>query len=524
MIKNARLPLAILAATALTCAWPAIAAKVDKNATLYAEMDAASQRYREARVKIHAGDDASMATMSKALEDLEDLSQRCLHAKGCDSTRVITNYETLLKSADLGPQDEMAGEEDWDSSLAEPDHQLSPLVANSPEAAKSLKLLNDGHSFDKMVEMNEPVQAAISQWLTSQRGFLIDAWENYQYMRYLMAPEYEKSGLPEALLFGIMAKESGGKVHAVSRTGATGPLQFMPATGSRLGLFRDGTGFDWRFDPQQAARANASYVNERFAELNRNLEYTTAANNGGEGRALRLYQANGGASFWSPQVMAQLPPETRDYVPAVIAAAWLFLHPKKYGLDFPRIDTTPSQFSLTGPASINELTICLGNGGTRDGYFRVLRNLNPRYEASAMIPAGTVLRAPRHVTQLYTRNCVSGPRAQLAQELGRANRMWMPVADTVSGGAMPAASTSSTVAQAMAAGDPGKQRDRRGASADKKKKHSPANYRVRPGDSLIAIAKEHGCDVSDLAKANKLKSPGYRIKPGQHLKLAGCDG
>ena len=513
MIKSPRLPLAILAATAFACAWPAIAAKVDKHAAIYADMDAAGQRYREARIKVQSGDDASLAVLSKALEDLEEVSQRCLKTKGCDTTRVLTSYETLLKSADLGPKDDMVGEEDWDTNLTEPDHQLSPVLANSPEAQRSIKLLNDGHAFDKMVEMNPAVQAAIQQWLTSQRSFLIDSWENYAYMRYLMAPEYERTGLPEALLFGIMAKESGGKVHAVSRTGATGPLQFMPATGYRFGLGRDGSGFDWRFDPQQAARANAKYINERFGELNRNLEYTIAAYNGGEGRALRLYQANGGASFWSPQVMSQLPPETRDYVPAVIAAAWLYLHPKKYGLDFPRIDTTPGSITVARATSINELTICLGNGGTRDGYFRVLRNLNPRYEASEAIVQGTVLRAPKRVAALYARNCVQGPRAALAAELGRANREWTPVATGMGGGG----STSQTVAGAMAQGDPTKRVD-----AQKKKKHSPGTYRVRSGDSLIAIAKNHSCEVSQLAKANKLKAPAYRIKPGQHLKLAGC--
>ena len=514
MTKSTRLPLAILAVTALACALPAIAAKVDRHAALYAEMDAASQRYREARIKVQAGDDASLAVLSKALEDIEEVSQRCLKTRGCDTTRVITNYETLLKSADLGPSDDLVGEEDWDSNLAEPDHQYSPVLANSPEAQRSIKLLNDGHAFDKMVEMNPAVQAAIQQWLTSQRGFLIDAWENYSYMRYLMAPEYERSGLPEALLFGIMAKESGGKVHAVSRTGATGPLQFMPATGYRFGLGRDVSGFDSRFDPQQAARANARYINERFGELNRNLEYTIAAYNGGEGRALRLYQANGGASFWSPQVMAQMPTETRDYVPAVIAAAWLFLHPKKYGLEFPRIDTTPGSFTVARTTSINELTICLGNGGTRDGYFRVLRNLNPRFEASEGIAQGTVMRAPKRVAALYTRNCIQGPRAALAQELGRANRDWMPVAAAMGGGG----TTSQTVSAAMAQRDPSKQVD----SNKQKKKRSPGTYRVRSGDSLIAIAKDHSCEVSELAKANKIKAPAYRIKPGQHLKLAGC--
>lgn len=489
-------------ALALTVAsGAAAAARPDRFAPTYQAMDAAGQRYREARIKLQAGDGAAMAPMNRALEDLEDLAQQCLKQKGCDATRVITQYETLIKSQDLkADEQELVGEDSGDQD--DPDHVESPLTAGSPEAQRTLQLLADGHDFDKMVEMNQPVQAAIREWLTTQRAFLTDAWENYQYMRYLMAPEYERAGLPEALLFGIMAKESGGKVHAVSRTGAGGPLQFMPATGSRFGLYRDGSGFDTRYDPQQAARANAAYINERFAELNRSLEYTVAAYNGGEGRAARLFQANGGASFWSPQVYAQLPPETRDYVPAVIAAAWLFLHPKKYGLEFPKVDTTPAQFSLARDTSINELTICLGNGGSRDGWFRVLRNLNPRYEAGVTIPTGTVLRAPKKVATLYLKNCVQGPRAALAQELMRANKSLLP------GGEM-------MVATAVLAPETK-------PAESKKKKPRPHDYRVRPGDSLIAIAREHSCDLGELAKANRLRSPSYMIKPGQRLRLKGC--
>jgi len=496
MIKNT-LFLAIALATASSAA---LAAKADKNAPLYQGMDAAGQRYREARIKMQAGDETGMAQMTKALEDLEDLAQKCLRQRGCDSTRVITQYEVLIKSQDLKADDmELVGEDSGNEE--DPDHAKSHVLASSPEAQRSIKLLGDGHDFDKMVEMNEPVQAAMRDWLTTQRAFLIDAWENYQYMRYLMSPEYARAGLPEALLFGIMAKESGGKVHAVSRAGASGPLQFMPATGTRFGLYRDASGFDTRYDPQQSARANAAYINERFASLNRNLEYTIAAYNGGEGRAARLYAANGGASLWSPQVNAQLPPETRDYVPAVIAAAWLFLHPKKYGLEFPRLDTTPSQFALSRATSINELTICLGNGGTRDGWFRVLRNLNPRYEAQAVIPAGTVMRAPKRVATLYTRNCVQGPRAELAQQLMRANKVYLPAGDAM-------------VASAAIAPSPA-------PVAEKKKR--VRDYRVRPGDSLLAIARKHSCDLTILAKENKLRSPSYMIKPGQHLKLKGCE-
>jgi membrane-bound lytic murein transglycosylase D len=489
--------LGIALAMGSTVAFPV---KADKATQLQQQMEAASTRYREAQLKLRKGDETAMAEMSKALEDIEDLVPQCLKLKPCGAGKVVAVYEALLKEHDLGPQEALAGE---GSDDADPHaHPISPIVSGSPEAQRSLNLLDSGHQFDRMVETTEPIQAAIRDWLTTQRAFLIDAWENYQYMRYLMFPEYERAGLPEALLFGIMAKESGGKVHSISRAGASGPLQFMSATGSRFGLGRDGSGFDTRFDPQYAARANAAYINERFAELNRNLEFTIAAYNGGEGRAARLYSGNGGASFWSPQVFAQMPPETRDYVPAVIAAAWLFLHPKQYGLEFPKVDTTPSQFALVRDSSINELTICLGNGGSRDGWFRVLRNLNPRYEPTAWIPAGTVLRAPKRVGELYRNNCVQGERAVLAGALVRSSK-YVP-AGVVLAETPPAASASSS----SAAKPRSKQRE----------------YRVRSGDSLLAIAREHSCDLTVLAKANRLQAPNYMIRPGQRLKLKGCEG
>lgn len=492
-------------AIGLGCSGAANAARTDKFQPLYQQMDAASQRYREAQVQLQNGDDTAMARMSKALEDIEDLAQQCLKQKGCEPTRVITTYEILLKEQGMAPEVTAQGE-----TGADPDHMISPVVANSPEAARTMQLLRNDHAFDQMVQMNEPVQAGIREWLTTQRAFLIDAWENYQYMRYLMYPEYEKAGLPEALLFGIMAKESGGKVHAVSRAGASGPLQFMYGTGMRFGLGKDGSGFDTRFDPQYAARANAAYINERFRELNRNLEYTVAAYNGGEGRAARLYAASGGQSFWSPEAYGQLPPETRDYVPMVIAAAWLFLHPKQYGLEFPKIDTTPDQFTLARDTSINELTICLGNGGSRDGWFRVLRNLNPRYEPGATIFAGTVLRAPKRVTALYKNNCTQGPRAELASTLMRANKYIVPAY---------AASPSNPVdASAPLAGA---QASVARQSATSRKK--PRDYRVRRGDSLMAIAREHSCNLAALARENRIKGPDYALRPGQRLKLKSCE-
>jgi len=475
----------------------AAAGAADRYESTYAQMDAAATRYREAQLRLARGDDTAAAAMTTALEDVEDLARGCMKQKRCNSARVITVYEGMLRGHDFGNTEPMLVGENH----ADPDH-ASPILAASPQARQALSQLPDGHQFDAMVEFNEPVQAAMRDWLTHRRAFLIDAHENYQYMRYLMYPEYQRSGLPEALLFGIMAQESGGKVHSVSRSGASGPLQFMPATGYRFGLGRDGSGFDTRFDPQFAARANAAYINERFAELNRNLEYTVAAYNGGEGRALRLFQQSGGRPFWSPEVYSQLPPETRDYVPMVIAAAWLYLHPKKYGLEFPRVDTTPDQFQLARASSINELAICLGNGGTRDGWFRVLRNLNPRYEANGYIPQGTFLRAPRKVSQLYRSRCVQGRDAEVASQLVRARsfgeNMAVASTGTVPQGAIGIATGVPTVLPPA-------------------KTHS-----VRAGENLVAIARDYRCDLKELAQANRLQPPAYVVRTGVVLRLEGC--
>ncbi|MNE81778.1 membrane-bound lytic murein transglycosylase D [compost metagenome] len=62
------------------------------------------------------------------------------------------------------------------------------------------------------------------------------------------------------------------------------------------------------------------------------------------------------------------------------------------------------------------------------------------------------------------------------------------------------------------------------AKAVPKKASKPASYTVKRGETLTAIAQKFQCDTGDLAKANKLKAPRYAIKPGQKIKLDGCEG
>jgi len=459
---------------------------------LYARLDEAVKRYEGSADLADAGERERAAREGNAaLDDLRAAAQRCQQLTGCENERFLSAFDGLLRrdapiATVTGEGEKPVGEDAVPEAVGEG----SPVVSDLPETARSITLLK-GRPLAEMIAVNEPVKAALEEWLTQYRPNLIQSYINYQYMRQLMWPEYQKAGLPEALLFGFIAKESGGKVHAVSRSGASGPLQFMYSTGLRFGLTTN-NGFDQRFDAALSARANAAYLNEQLRVFNNDLELVLAAYNGGEGRMGRL--AGGGrARFWDPAVYGSLSPETREYVPMVLAAAWLFMHPERYNLEFPRIDTRLGNIVLPRSMSLSELSICFGQeGGSRDGWFRTLRNLNPAYDHQAAIAPGTRLAVPIALETAFPKTCAEGSWQTLAAELHAA---------TVPQVAM----TSSPAARSNAGGG------------------SRARYTVRKGDTLAAIARKHRCtEVREIASLNRLRAPGYAIKPGQTLQIPAC--
>ena len=196
----------------------------------------------------------------------------------------------------------------------------------------------------------------------------------------------------------------------------------------------------------------------------------------------RIAQRSRSKSFWSSEVMAQLPRETQEYVPYVLAAAWLFLHPEDYGLEFPKVDGSPGEVKLPRAMTLSEITVCLGQSGSRDGWFRTLRNLNPRVDPNKAIAPGTTLALPASQVPVFGAQCVDGRMATLATELQRAR---VPGSVAHGGG---------------------------------------RKYIVRPGDTIASIAKRQGCaSPQALAKANNITPPRYMIRPKQELKLVGCN-
>ena len=190
----------------------------------------------------------------------------------------------------------------------------------------------------------------------------------------------------------------------------------------------------------------------------------------------------GNLRFWDRRVFDQLPRETRTYVPMVLAAAWLFLHPEQYGLEFPVIDGQPGEVTLATSLSLNEVSLCLGQVGNPRGWFRTLRNLNPRWDVNQRLPVGTRLEMPRAAAEAYALQCTVPETIAQVQALQEAE--------------MPGSNTPR----------PGYAR----------------THIVAKGETLSLIARKHGCGVKDIAEANRIAAPRYAIRVGQRLQLPAC--
>ena len=112
-------------------------------------------------------------------------------------------------------------------------------------------------------------------------------------------------GLPKGLLSAVMHQESAGKRFAVSRAGAKGLFQFMPATAREFSL-------DDPSHPEASAQAAAKYLGQLYEKYDQDLALTLAAYNWGMGNVSR-YLNDGRAR----NNFDGMPAETKNYIARV---------------------------------------------------------------------------------------------------------------------------------------------------------------------------------------------------------------
>lgn len=129
------------------------------------------------------------------------------------------------------------------------------------------------------------------------------------------AKEY---GLPADIKY-LSVVESALNPVAVSRVGATGLWQFMPATGKDYDLRQTGQ-VDERSDPVKSTEAAMRYLRDLYAQFG-DWALALAAYNSGPTRVNNAIKRGHSRNFW--QIQRYLPAETANYVPAFIAASYI---------------------------------------------------------------------------------------------------------------------------------------------------------------------------------------------------------
>ncbi len=305
--------------------------------------------------------------------------------------------------------------------------------------------------------MNEYVEREIKAFQGPDRDFFLESYERSGRYRDMMVKAFHDAGLPEDLAW-LPLIESGFKVRAMSRARALGLWQFIPSTGYKYGLMRNGW-VDERLDPEKSTAAAIAYLKE-LHQIFGDWATVLAAYNCGEGevlRAIRSQKINYLDNFWD--LYGRLPSETARYYPRFLATLTILKDPAKYGFTLPEPDQPISSQVVTveRPVLLAKIAAKIGCSKTD------LCDLNPELRIQATPPTPYGLKVPEGTQNELLASIDSLPR-------------WVPP------------------------------------------KHFYVVHRVRRGETLSVIARHYRTSVQRIIDANNLRSR-RMIRIGQRLRI-----
>jgi membrane-bound lytic murein transglycosylase D len=327
-------------------------------------------------------------------------------------------------------------------------------IPGLPEIDHDLRRLQA--EYDIPIDVNEAVIAYVR--------FFQNPRVRPHFVRYLershrYIPRYREilreEGLPEDTVYLAMI-ESGFSNLATSSAKAVGPWQFIPATGKRFGLDQD-FWIDERRDPEKAARAAARYLKELYGQTG-DWRLAWAGYNAGVGKIFKA-RRKGYDDFWEmTRGHRVLHPETKGYVPKLMAAAILAKHPEAFGFGKDEIEPERwAEYEEVVVPRATELSFLAEAAGVPE---KALLDLNPELRRTCTPPRSYALKIPKGKRELFAAS-------------------WPSIAERAA-------------------------------------KKSVARHRVVKGETVAAIAGAYGLPANTLAKLNGLK-PGRRVKPGSVL-------
>lgn len=191
---------------------------------------------------------------------------------------------------------------------------------------RGVKLENT--KFDYPIAVNSRVEYWIDYFTGRGRGHFSKYLERSELFIPYIRPILRQNGIPEDLVYLAMI-ESGFNNHARSFAKAVGPWQFIPATGKRYGLMINWW-VDERRDTHKSTLAAVEYLKDLHGMF-QSWELAAAAYNAGESKVARAIRRFGTKDFWVITRHRFLRPETRDYVPKIMAAAIVAKNRTQFG-------------------------------------------------------------------------------------------------------------------------------------------------------------------------------------------------
>ena len=367
---------------------------------------------------------------------------------------------------------------------------------------------------DLPLMVNEYVGAFINFFANSQRGHntLLHSFQRYGRYKSMIERVMAEEGVPHDLIYLAVA-ESSFQPRAVNRRSRAGGMwQFMPS--GDYGLARNSY-IDERFDPEKSTRAYARYMKFLYETLG-DWYLAMAAYDWGAGNVQRAVQKTGYADFWQLYKRHNLPGETQNYVPEILAAIIIANHPTQYGFD----DITLDPPVLTDTVTINyavdlRLVSDLVNAPVDE-----LVALNPSLLRMATPPDTSFdLHLPAGTASVFDQ------RIALIPESRRSSWRYHRVVpeDTL---ASVAHAYNVRVADLAQANQVGEDRDLSGVEALVVPVAPVATasmrtlvYTSRRGDTLVSIADRFGVSLDQLRRWNKIAS-GIKVDPGRRLYVA----
>jgi membrane-bound lytic murein transglycosylase D len=416
--------------------------------------------------------------------------------------------------------------------LPELDHDLGQLQAE----------------YDIPIEVNEAVVRYVRffQSRVARPHFVKWLGRSHKYMERYRAILRDE-GLPEDTVFLAMI-ESGFGNFAYSRARASGPWQFIAATGKHFGLKQD-FWVDERRDPERSARAAARYLKQLHRQTG-DWRLAWAGYNAGVGRIFKA-QKKGYDDFWE---MAAVPgrrvlrAETKGYVPKLMAAAIVTKHTEAFGFRAEEIE--PHRWIDYEEVQIPSATLLSVIARAAEVSERDLIDLNPELRRACTPPRPYPLKIPKGQAATFAQSWpdLEGKiRMTFAAHVvrrgdtlgGIAARHGVPVQGIMEMNGLrtarrlrigqelviPRPTGGVAVARRPERAQAAHPRRAELATASAGPETPRTNVRVQPGDTLWSISRKFGVELGDLCRWNGIENPRrHKLLVGAQLVVYGERG